>query len=384
MEDHKLLRYFEGKASEEETKEIIQWLNADEANESYFHQQKAQYVASKFSETSNEVDVDRKWDSFRDHLNPGPASFSRSITWRYAAAVIMVLGIGYLFYTFQFAAEQASPVPAENMITLKLGDGKVVAIDELSDLPIINEAGKIIGNQIGSKLSYLVHDADGTTDQLSYNTLTVPYAKRFEIILPDSTHVTLNAGSSLTYPTSFDNMDTRSVTLIGEAYFNVREDKSLPFIVNADQMNIRVLGTQFNVSSYPEDELVQTALVEGKVSIYDDRKPYAPAASSTLSPGQLATWNKADNEVQIKETPLDMYTAWLSGKIIFKNVPFQNIIKKLERHYDVDIVNLDGTFNNEYYTASFDVESIEEVMETFKRAYGLHYQIEGNKITIHH
>ncbi|GGF38991.1 FecR family protein [Echinicola rosea] len=383
MDDHKLTRYFEGKATVEEVKEIIEWLEADEANEDHFYQLKAQHVASTFSETSNKMDLDKKWETFRGQLNDGTPSLPLFIALRYAAAVILLLGVGYVLYTNPFSAAPTDPHIAENTITLKLGNGEVVAIDELSDLPILTKKGKIIGHQSGNRLSYVTNGKDDLPDEINYNTLTVPYAKRFEIILPDSTHVTLNAGSSLTYPTSFENSDIRAVTLIGEAYFKVKKAPSQPFIVHADETAIRVLGTQFNVSSYPEDELVQTALVEGKVSIYDGAETYAPETSHLLSPGQVANWNKAENHIQINETSLDMYTAWLHGKIIFKNVPFTNIMKKLERHYDVDIVNLNGALESERYTASFDVESIKEVMETFKRAYGLQYQIKGNKITIH-
>ncbi|AGA79742.1 FecR family protein [Echinicola vietnamensis] len=383
MEDGKLIRYFEGTASAEEVNEISRWLDADEANEEYFQAIKAHFIAAKFHETSQEVDLDKEWHSFRKGLDTSSPAYFLPTVMRYAAAILLVFGVGYVLYTFQFSKENSPAIIPENTITLKLDNGELVAIDGLSDLPIKDAAGRIIGNKRGGKLIYLGNDAEQSSGEPGYNTLTVPYAKRFEIILPDSTHVTLNAGSSLTYPTSFENMATRKVALIGEGYFNVKKDKAHPFIVNAGKMNVRVLGTQFNLSTYPEDNLIQTALVEGKVSIYGDDEPYRPEASPVLHAGHLAIWDKTSKDLQINETSLDMYTAWLSGKIIFKNVPFENIIKKLERHYNVEIINLDGALAHEHYTASFDVESIEEVMETFKRAYGLQYQIEGNSITIH-
>ncbi|MBD8489146.1 FecR family protein [Echinicola sp. CAU 1574] len=384
MDESKLLKYFEGTATGKETEDIEAWFQISKSNEDRFYQLKAQYIASKFKETSDQIDLNSKWKQFQIKTQNKSIYKFRSPLLKYAASIILVVGLGALFYLFQGIYDQ-SPIPYsdDKVITLQLGNGETILMEESGQLSIKNSKGQVIGNQLGGRLTYLSKKGNNDGGNPSFNTLKVPYAKRFEVILPDGSEVTLNAGSSLTYPTSFDHMETRSVTLSGEAFFKVKKDADQPFIVKADLMNIRVLGTEFNVSSYPEDPLVQTALVEGKVSIYNNDSSYDERAT-VLLPGELANWDKSGNEIQVKKTELDMYTAWLSGKIIFRNISFPNIIKKLERHYDVEIVNSQGTFETEYYSASFDVETIDEVMETFKRAYGLQYEIKGNKIFIHH
>ncbi|WP_215222589.1 FecR family protein [Echinicola shivajiensis] len=384
MDESKLLKYFEGTATREETEAIEAWIQVSSSNENRFYQLKAQYIASKFKETSDQIDLNTKWQQFQNKTQNKSIYKFRSPLLKYAASVTLLVALGALFYLFQGIPDQ-SPIPYsdDKVITLQLGNGETILMEESAQLSIKDSKGQVIGNQQGGRLSYLSKKGNGDEGPPSYNTLKVPYAKRFEVILPDGSEVTLNAGSSLTYPTSFDDMETRSVTLSGEAFFKVKKDADQPFIVKADLMNIRVLGTEFNVSSYPEDPLVQTALVEGKVSIYGNESEYEDTAY-ILRPGELANWDKDSEKIQINKTELDMYTAWLNGKIIFRNVAFPNIIKKLERHYDVEIVNSQGAFETEYFSASFDVETIEEVMETFKKAYGLQYEINGNKIIIHH
>lgn len=221
-----------------------------------------------------------------------------------------------------------------------------------------------------------------THKKLVYNTLNIPFGKQFELLLSDGTQVTLNSGSSLRYPVNFITGKDRKVFLKGEAFFDVAKDASHPFIVNADQINIRVLGTQFNLSFYPEDEDISTVLVEGSVALYKEGADMKKNTSTQLVPGQQAAFNKSKNEMSVNEVDTHNHTAWKDGYLLFKASPFYRIRSKLERHFNISIEDKTQLLHNQVYTATFRNETIEEILEAFKEDTPFQYKREGSKITI--
>lgn len=296
---------------------------------------------------------------------------------KYAAIIFAFLAIGYLFQQ-AFIFQSKIIIPNEK-ITIQLDNGNIEIINEKGSSTVIDKKGNIVGAQKGNQLIY---NNEADIEELVYNTLTVPYGKRFEVLLSDGTKVNLNAGSSLKYPIKFIEGENRQVFLKGEAYFSVTKDINHPFVVNSNEINIRVLGTQFNVSSYPEDDDINTVLVEGLVSIYKEETTYNAESSNILTPGFKASWSKKQNKMSIEEADIEMNTAWLDGRIIFRHTSFNNIIKKLERQYNVEIINNNIELGNKQMAASFDIETIEEVFDVFNEYYGISYEIKENQIII--
>lgn len=297
---------------------------------------------------------------------------------KYAAAVILFLGTGYLYQNGYFTQTSEIIIPAES-ITLQLENGDIKILNEDGTSDVIDVNGNIVGNQKGNQLIYS-NKIDKET--LVYNTLKVPYGKRFKIQLSDGTNVNLNAGTSLKYPVKFIKGENRQVFLDGEAYFSVTKDALHPFIVSADEVNIRVLGTQFNVSSYTEDSKISTVLVEGSVDVYQKGDAYSSKTSTNLKPGFKADWQKQNNKISLEEADIEMHTAWINGKIIFRHIPFKNVIKKLERHYDVVIMNNNKELGEKFVTASFDIETIENIFEILNVSYNINYTFNNNQIII--
>ena len=297
-----------------------------------------------------------------------------------AASIVLLisLGVGFSYYQGFFNQNPASNMGTES-ITLQLENGHIEIIKEDGTTQIMDDHGNVVGDQNGAKLIY-----NNATDKevLVYNTLAVPYGKRFELQLSDGTNVYLNAGTSLKYPVKFIKGESRQVYLIGEAYFKVTKDAHHPFIVNTNEVDIKVLGTQFNVSSYTEDHQINTVLIEGSVDIYKKGEVYNSKTATNLKPGFKATWRKTDNQITVEEADMEMHTAWMDGKIIFRNVTFEKMLKKLERHYNVIIINNNKSLNNQSFGASFDIETIEQVFETLNANYNIDYSFENNKIII--
>ena len=379
MLDQKIYEYLRGTATSKVEKEVQDWIVSSDQNAKRFFEMKAKYVATTLED--EHIDLD---PSFHDSVNPkkqtrGNRGHLPLIILKSAAVLAILVGLGYIFRDTMVDSAKTPIIPGDAII-LQLENGNIEVISEGGATKVVDTEGNVLGAQQGSQLIY---KNNGTsTEELIYNTLTVPYGKRFDLLLSDGTKVTLNSGTSLKYPVQFLKTKNRQVFLDGEAFFNVAKDSANAFIVNTGELNVRVLGTKFNLSSYPEDHFVNTTLLEGSVSVYNKQDTYDSSNASLLEPGYKAEWNKYNRQILVEEADIAMHTDWLNGKIILRHVPFKNIVKKLERHYNVEIVNNNPKLDEELFTASFDVETIDQVFKTFNLTYQMDYKINDRQIII--
>jgi transmembrane sensor len=218
------------------------------------------------------------------------------------------------------------------------------------------------------------------TNQVFRTTYTeniAPQGQISSVILPDGTKAFLNSGSALRYD-NFFGRKYRHVQLVGEAYFEVARDEKLPFIINTDVVQIKVLGTKFNVMAYPEDNMVETIVKEGKVSVSELNGP----SSLLLQANQKATFLKNTRELVLADANSELYTSWKENLLIFDNENFGNVIQKLERWYNVKI-NVEGTDSiKDRFTLTIRNESLREVLELISLTTNIEYTIDGNQVTI--
>lgn len=296
-----------------------------------------------------------------------------------AASIAVLFSIGLVTYKNEFSKQENKLILKGNEITLQLSNGTIQVISEGKVVQVTDANGTIIGNQNGNKIIY---DSENTSDKLTYNTLKIPYGKRFELQLSDGTRVHLNSGTTLKYPVKFIANQNRQVFLEGEAFFDVAKDKKHPFIVNANDLNIRVLGTHFNVSNYPEDELTDVVLVEGSVGLFKSNETFDVTKNILLKPGFLGSFNKINSQIASKEVNTDFYTSWMKGYLSFRNMKFKDIAKKLERHYNITIVNQNSKLDEEKFYANFNDEPIEKVLSYINEIHSIQYKINNNQIII--
>ncbi|WP_420321620.1 FecR family protein [Flagellimonas sp.] len=299
---------------------------------------------------------------------------------KYAASVAIIVGAVYVAWSDREMGLSAEiHENTSDAIVLKLDNGNVDVITENDQKKIMDSKGNVVGFQKGNTIAY--EQQKTQSKQLVYNELTVPLGKKFDLVLSDGTQVKVNAGSTIKYPIQFIEGLSREVEVWGEAYFDVTKDKKHPFLVNANNIQVKVLGTKFNVSSYPEDDAINTVLVEGSVQLFDSENDDAEA-SFIIEPNQKASWNKEMGKMTIEEVDTSIYTSWINGRMVFKNTPFKNIRKKLERRYNVVIINHNASLDDKFYNASFDIETIHQVMEAFRENYDIDYTITNNQIII--
>lgn len=218
-------------------------------------------------------------------------------------------------------------------------------------------------------LGYLYFSGAETEERYAEVTATMGTVIRYE--LPDQSVVWLNSGSTLRYPAVFKK-DNREVELKGEAYFEVEADSERPFYVNTPNgLSVYVYGTKFNVAAYEDDNYIETVLEKGKVNVITPNRE-----TIALAPGEQLLYDKQTRE-SIKNS-VDVYgkTAWKDGKLIFRNASLDDIFKRLERHFNVDI-----QFNNKHgkeykYRATFRTETLSQIMDYLAKSAALKWKIQ--------
>lgn len=211
---------------------------------------------------------------------------------------------------------------------------------------------------------------DFTVDSLE---VIAPIGSRTVVQLSDGTEVNLNYGSRIKYPRNFTG-DTREITLSGEGYFDVARNPDKPFIVKTGNLNIKAVGTEFNIQSYPCDNIITTTLVEGKVVLEKISPGKRSQQIETMLPGQHVTYNLSSGKITSHKGNIDKYIAWKDGKLVFDNEPITNVAKKLERIFNVEIEVAD---NAKYltYTVTFYNDPLYLILDLMTETTPVTYKI---------
>jgi transmembrane sensor len=373
-----IVKFITNQASKEEIETLTEWLK-DEENKIIFKDfVKTNYASDAVMYTFDATEVRKLLSERIQKQNTVFQKRRFSSYYKYAAIFVLLLG-GFYFYqnSVSINPKENVVIPKENEIVLQLDNKSEETIDPSEERNVTDKFGNVIGKQKKNRLVYYKALSEG---KLVYNTLKIPYGKKFEIQLSDGTVVHLNSGTSLKYPVQFLKGQSRQVFLNGEAYFEVSKDKRHPFTVNTKEVNVEVLGTKFNVSTYAEDVSTDIVLVEGKVSLYKDKKSIVNQVF--LVPGLKGSNAKGHQEITTEAVNTDYYTAWMKESLVFKNTPFNAIIKKLERQYSVTFINRNKMLGKEIFNARFDNEPIEVVLKYFSDSYEINYKINKDQIII--
>lgn len=212
----------------------------------------------------------------------------------------------------------------------------------------------------------------------AYNEIVVPKGQKSVVSLYDGTEVWLNSGTRFRYPAVF-NSSCRDVFLDGEAFFSVTKSKERPFFVHAGAVRVKVLGTKFNVYAYKDDAVVSTTLEEGSVEISTE----GSRENQKLAPGQQMNYLKSSGKFELKNVETDLFTSWKENTLRFDNSELAEILKKMERWYDVKMNIEEGLELKERFTISIKTESLKEMMDVLSIAADINYKIETDAVTIY-
>lgn len=310
----------------------------------------------------------------------------KRLNWlRFTAAAVLLLTLSAGLYLFLNKTTKLSEIslqdqaadiaPGGNKAVLTLADGKKVVLDEAANGQIADQTGVSIKKTADGQLVYTVENLPEVTAKQAYNTIETPGGGQYRVNLPDGTRVWLNAASSLTYPTVFA-ATIREVKLIGEGYFEVAKDKSRPFIVNSNELAVRVLGTHFNISNYQTDQVSMVSLLEGSVKVALGDK------SRILIPGQQACHEKAGEQLTIRPVNIATVASWKDDLFVFEDEPLTQVMNKIARWYNVSLVyeSLDPKLS---FTGTIPRNSkISVVLKQLEATGNVKFKIIGNQLFI--
>lgn len=215
--------------------------------------------------------------------------------------------------------------------------------------------------------------APDTQNQIVWQTVKTPAGMQTDFQLPDGSHVWLNSGSVFKYPVPFDN-DVRQVELSGEAFLDVAKDAAHPFLVKAGKMNIEVKGTRFNVINYPDDSFTELILESGNVRLYAGNYNKSKTVAS-INPGERALLDNVRNQLSVGKVDVDKYTAWKEGILIFRDDSMDEVVRKLNRWFNVEIILQSHELKEYVYTATYRDETLPQILELLRISAPINYTI---------
>lgn len=316
----------------------------------------------------------------RVHQQAG-ISRGRVFPWRMAAAAALagILAGGYFWsrqgnkpkepLAVSIPAKQNDVAAGKNTATLTLANGKKIILSGAQAGKLTSQAGAEVTKTADGSLAYHPVSNPATVE---YNTLTTARGEQYQITLSDGTKVWLNAATSLTFPASFAQLAERTVEVQGEAYFEVASDPAHPFRVKTGKQQVQVLGTSFNVNNYADEPLARTTLLEGAVKINN---------AQVLKPGQQAI-SAPNGALKIVNVDTNGAIAWKNGYFEFKDENIYDVMRKIARWYNVEIIYEGDIPTDEMEGTISRYENVSKVLGTIEKAGILKFRITGKKIYV--
>lgn len=370
-----LKRYLGGKATPEEITFLEQY---------YDYLEGQQDLSSLLSEAENKKIERLNWERLNAQIDQPAYIIYPHSKWKWVAAASIILSIGLAGWFFflnendkqQHIAQQnvtndIKP-PDVNRATITLSNGQTVFLDSAAVGSLAVQGAVKLVKLANGKIAYQTASEE-IIEKPIYNTLTNPKGSQVvDMTLADGSRVWLNAGSSVTYPIAFIENE-RTVSITGEAYFQVASDKTKPFRVNKGNMQVEVLGTHFNVNAYDDEEDIKVTLLEGVVRVKLNNE------SQLLKPGEQA---KVSGTVNItKDVDLQEVMAWRDGRFKFSGVAMETIMRQAARWYDIDIEyrgKVEGTLSGGI-ARNVNVSQLLHVLELTDK---VRFEIAGRKVIV--
>ncbi|HTF30109.1 MAG TPA: FecR domain-containing protein [Flavitalea sp.] len=386
-----LLKKISGQLTSEEAATLEEWKNASAANlREYEDLLQLTVVKSELTHYRDAQAVGKRLTipTTSPHTRRNPF-----LRWYWAAAsVFLLLGLGaYLWYQDSSRPQALTSenkhlpkdiLPGRDGAILTLADGRQVVLDSLGNELIAMQSG----TQVVLKDGQLSYDPTGSiSGEAAYNTMSTPKGRQFNLLLPDGTRVWLNAASSIRYPTTFVGTE-RKVEILGEAYFEVVKNTNMPFRVNVNnRAEVEVLGTSFNVNAYEDEANISATLLEGsvKVAAFQVVSSDRPV---TLKPRQQAQIMQAGQNTRpgikvINDADIDKVMAWKNGAFNFTDVSLKDVMKQLERWYDIEVI-YESTVPNVELTGKMTRDvTLNDLLKNLGDL-GVHCKLEGRKVVV--
>lgn len=326
-------------------------------------------------------DKEKMWQAIEGYRGTGTNRRRTWGAWRWVAAVMLPLLVGG---TLWLASRNEAEIPVASPPVLEAGTHRAVLIMERGErIDLASVAKDTVLEKEGVRIRLdssrgVTYERTGEQPtKAEYNTIVVPRKAEYQFVLADGTRVYMNSESELRYPTFFAGGERR-VTLRGEAFFEVAADAEKPFIVEANAIDVRVLGTRFNVNAYTPDRAIRTTLVSGKVRVSDRGNQ----ETTILSPGQQAVWR--DGHLSTRTVDVSLATAWVNGKFYFEEgATLQEIAEQLERWYDISFFFSSERVKHLIFGGMIKKEyTANQIFTIIEKTTGVKFEVNGRTVTV--
>lgn len=300
-----------------------------------------------------------------------------AVRWAAAASVLLLLSVGgyYLLHkqAVPLAQVQAGDIaPGSNKAVLTLSNGQQIVLTGAQNGQLSVQGNTVITKAADGEVVY--NPGTAANSEILYNTMSTPRGGQYHLTLSDGSNVWLNAASSIKYPVNFTGPD-RAVQVTGEVYLEVAQNAAKPFRVTSAGQTITVLGTRFNVNTYPDEPAVKTTLLEGSVRVQ------AGPENVVIKPGQQTVLSQ--NGLSIVPADVEDATAWKNGLFRFSDESLESIMRKVSRWYDVDIEYTDDDVKGLPLTGVIThFSNVSKVLRMLELTNQVHFQIQGKKIIV--
>lgn len=376
--DEKLLAYLLDELDDVGREEVKAWLEESEGNKEYFREFQRVYLEFQWGVYAREVKSD--FNLLRKKLRKRS---SLQVWYGVAAAVVILLSVGGILLWNSGEIEE-KPVqvakkvtiqPGKSQAILVLSSGEEVAMGNVSRQLEEKDGTSVVVSETG-RISYQSAEGKGgiTKDTARVmNRLVIPRGGEFNLTLSDGTHVWLNAETELRYPVQFNGKE-RVVYLKGEAYFEVSKNKEKPFLVQVDDMSVKVYGTAFNVNTYNK---IETVLVTGSVSMNQGGKEVL------LKPNQKGVFDQVSGKITVEDVDVLAYVSWKNGDFIFRNESLNSIMDKLSRWYGLEVLYQDARLQNVRLSGNLKrYKDVRELFVSFEKISDARFKVQGNKVIV--
>ena len=373
--------HVQGMTDNAQEKELNEWRSVSPRHEELFQRMlSSEHVEKSISRfVKTEEEEERGWRQLQQKARSGRSV--RKIKWfPYAAAIVLILSVGGVFY-FSGDKEQTEILPiAKNEVqvpgsraVLILPDGRKV---DLENEVLRSDLAQSDSLLLVSARSLKYRDIDSPDTTEIFHTLEIPRGGEYLLTLSYGTMIYLNSESTLSFPVKFQGKE-RKVYLTGEAYFKVAKNTEHPFVVTAGELEVLVTGTTFGVRAYKDEKDIQTTLESGQVTVRVEGK------SVKLVPNKQVLFNKSTMGLEVRDVDVDLYLAWADGRLVYDNCPLEKILTDLGRWYNIDVFYSRDELRS--YQFSLNMKKHEEftqVLELIGKTGEVQFEIKDNTVIV--
>ena len=360
-----LAAWFSGTQAGEDEEKVREWTAGNGRREEFVRRMLDRENFERNEKALARFPVAEAWERVKGRLGLRGRSRSLRVWWTSAAAVVAAVMVAGAAWWWLGTADEEVARPVRYQIAaggtgarLTTGSGEVIDIVEGQRF----EQREADGTLVRVDSAGIAYRRDTlSADTTVWNTMETMTGMEYTLVLADGSRVYMNAETRVTFPVDFRGAERR-VRLVGEAYFEVARDEGRPFVVETEGVAVRVLGTSFNVRAYGDEGEVATTLVEGRVAVGDGSE------TREIAPGEQATYVKADGRLAVRRVDVSLYTAWRTGKFVFRNETLREVMGYLSRWYGFEYRFVDERAADARIGASMDrYEDMTPIIEMMRR-----------------